>query len=181
MLTKRMSPPTMERVWKKSYLQKGSGKALKNDRIHILKEVSLGVLVVDAPPVVNEYVEDREDDYEEAGGQFRLEPNCNHDASGETDEGEEEAEECPLSLKDYSDEQEDEEDTSSQLEAEGRSAGFAHRRAGFTHYFLLSSSLKVGSPAKKFFRETMESENTMRRPPMTDRLRRKKLMSKMRP
>ncbi len=52
---------------------------------------------------------------------------------------------------------------------------------GSTHYFLRSFSDSVGRPAKIFLRVYRESVKTMRRPPMTLRLRRKKLRSKMSP
>lgn len=48
-------------------------------------------------------------------------------------------------------------------------------------YILRSFSSISGSPANAFVLRTHESERTMRRPPMTDRLRRKKFRSKMRP
>lgn len=54
-------------------------------------------------------------------------------------------------------------------------------RVKSAHYFLRSVSLIVGKPANGDFRETIESLNTMNRPPMTLKLRRKKLRSKMRP
>lgn len=48
-------------------------------------------------------------------------------------------------------------------------------------YIFLSFSSKVGRPAKALVLRTQESERTMRRPPMTDRFRRKKLRSKIKP
>lgn len=48
-------------------------------------------------------------------------------------------------------------------------------------YILRSFSSSVGSPAKALVLRTHESERTMRRPPMTDRFRRKKLRSKIKP
>jgi hypothetical protein len=48
-------------------------------------------------------------------------------------------------------------------------------------YILRSFSSISGNPANAFVLRTHESERTIRRPPMTDRLRRKKLRSKMRP
>ena len=49
------------------------------------------------------------------------------------------------------------------------------------HYFLRSFSLMVGIPANNFLRDIIESLNTMKRPPMTERLRRKNVISKIRP
>jgi hypothetical protein len=50
-----------------------------------------------------------------------------------------------------------------------------------THYFLRSVSLIDGMPAKLFFSLTTVSLNTIMRPPITLKLRRKKVRSKMRP
>ena len=50
-----------------------------------------------------------------------------------------------------------------------------------TDYFLRSVSLIEGRPAKFFFLEMSVSLNTMTRPPITLRFRRKKFKSKMRP
>jgi hypothetical protein len=67
---------------------------------------------------------------------------------------------------------------------EGRKVSF---RNGYietterTHYFLRSVSLIEGRPANNFFLVIIDSLNTMKRPPMTERLRRKKVRSKMRP
>lgn len=49
------------------------------------------------------------------------------------------------------------------------------------YYFLRSFSVRVGRPAKTDLRVIIESLNTMKRPPMTLRLRRKKFRSKIRP
>ena len=49
------------------------------------------------------------------------------------------------------------------------------------YYFLRSFSVRVGRPAKTDLRVIMESLKTMKRPPMTLRLRRKKFKSKIRP
>ena len=50
-----------------------------------------------------------------------------------------------------------------------------------THYFRLSVSLNDGKPAKSFFLFARVSDKTMRRPPTTLKLRRKKERSKRRP
>lgn len=50
-----------------------------------------------------------------------------------------------------------------------------------TDYFLRSVSLIEGRPAKFFFLEMSVSLNTITRPPITLRFRRKKFKSKMRP
>lgn len=54
------------------------------------------------------------------------------------------------------------------------------RPASWTYIFLSFSSI-CGNPAGANFWRTHESERTMSRPPTTERLRRKKLRSKMRP
>jgi len=46
---------------------------------------------------------------------------------------------------------------------------------------LRSVSLILGRPANRLFLDTIESLKTMKRPPMTLRLRRKKFRSKIRP
>lgn len=83
----------------------------------VLQEVALGVSRVDAPPVVDEDVENTEEGHQETGTPFRLESNGDHDTSAETDNGNEDPGERPVTLEDESDEQEDKEDTTSKLEA----------------------------------------------------------------
>jgi hypothetical protein len=68
---------------------------------------------VNAPPVVHKHVEEGEENNEEGGGPFGLETDCNHDASGKSDNGEHKASECPFSLKGDSNEEEDQKDTTS--------------------------------------------------------------------
>ena len=51
----------------------------------------------------------------------------------------------------------------------------------FSHYFFRSFSLMVGSPANGVRRVIIESLKTMNNPPMTLKLRKKKLRSKIRP
>ena len=48
-----------------------------------------------APPVVGEDVEDGEDEDEEGRGPLRLEADCDHDARGEPDDGDEDACDAP--------------------------------------------------------------------------------------
>lgn len=83
----------------------------------VLEEVTLGVGRVDAPPVVDEHIEDTEEGDKETGAPLCLEPNGDHDASTETDDRDEDSSERPASLEDESDEEEDEEDSAGELEA----------------------------------------------------------------
>lgn len=82
----------------------------------IFEEITLRVLVMNAPPVVNEYVEDGEEDDQESSRPFRLESKDNHDTSRQTNEGKCETNKRPLSLESNSNEKEDEKYTSGQLE-----------------------------------------------------------------
>ncbi len=72
---------------------------------------------VDAPPVVDEDVEDAERANQERSGPFRLEANCNHDARREPDHRDEKPCNAPLSPEDETDEEEDEQDTPREKEA----------------------------------------------------------------
>ena len=108
----------------------------------VLEEVTLGVGRVDAPPVVDEHIEDTEEGDEETGAPLCLEPNGDHDASTETDDRDEDSSERPASLEDESDEEEDEEDSAGELEA-----GLLVRRndnGGFYDLLLASVSLAHG-------------------------------------
>ena len=54
--------------------------------------------------------------------------------------------------------------------------------ASWKYFFRSVSDMMLGSPAKiGDFRFDSESERTIKRPPMTDKLRRKKFRSKIRP
>jgi len=136
-----------------------------------------------APPVVSEHVEDGEHDDEEGSSPFGFETDSHEDTGSETEDGNEDTGEAPLALEDKSNEKEDEEHTSRKLEAvSARVRLSAMTKWGeVTHYLRLSLSLMVGNPANVAFLLVIESEKTMRRPPTTERLRRKKLRSKMRP
>lgn len=69
-------------------------------------------------PVVDEDVEDAKQGDEEASAPLGLETDGYHDASAESDDGNDDSSEGPRALEDESDEEEDQEDTTSQLEAE---------------------------------------------------------------
>ena len=150
----------------------------------LLQEVTLRVRGVDAPPVVDEYVEDAQCHNEERGRPLRLKADSYHDARSKTDDRHKEPGNTPLSAEDEADEQEDEENTSREQEAKVITRSDVcdcdKSKVG-THYFLRSFSDSVGRPAKSFLREYIESLKTINRPPMTLRFRRKKLRSKIRP
>ncbi len=44
----------------------------------LLEEVPLRVVSVDAPPIIDDHIEDGENQDEEGGRPFSLEANCNH-------------------------------------------------------------------------------------------------------
>lgn len=70
-----------------------------------------------APPVVDEDVEDGEESDKEACTPLGLESDGDHDAGDKTDERDDDTGKCPVALEDESNEQEDEEDTASELNA----------------------------------------------------------------
>ena len=69
------------------------------------------------PPVVDEDVGDAQDGDEETGAPLGLETDGDHDAGGETEEGDDGSEEGELALEGEPDKEEDQEDPSSELEA----------------------------------------------------------------
>jgi len=89
---------------------------------YALEEVALRVCRVHGPPVVDKDVEDREEDDEEGRRPLGLEADGNHDARSEADHGHEHTRDGPLALDDETNEQEDEEHTSRELEAGKRQA-----------------------------------------------------------
>lgn len=70
----------------------------------IFQEVSLGMRRVNAPPVVNEDVEDAQDDHQERGRPFGLEPDGYHDASRKAHNGDKYTCNTPLALENEPDE-----------------------------------------------------------------------------
>ena len=81
------------------------GKALK--KRHLLEEIALRMLVMDGPPIIHQHIEEREENNKETSRPLGLETDCNHNARGKTDEGEDYTCKVPFSLKSYSNEQED--------------------------------------------------------------------------
>jgi hypothetical protein len=98
----------------------------------LLQEVALGVLRWDTPEVVGKGVEDAEDDDQEGRGPSGLKADCNHRAGGETEDGDEQPGNTPLSLNDETDEEEDEEDTTGKEEARGQE-GIGQKRIYRNH------------------------------------------------
>ena len=138
---------------------------------------------MNAPPVVDEDIESTQDQDKEGRRPLRLETNGNHRAGGETNERDEGASNAPFATEGKADEEEDEKDTAGKQEADTPSVSNTGRGSDveMSHYFLRSVSLRLGRPANSVLRVYMESLNTMRRPPQTERLRRKKLRSKISP
>jgi hypothetical protein len=135
---------------------------------------------VDAPPIVYGNVEDTESEDKEWCWPLGLEANGNHDACNKANQREEGAPDAPCTLEDKAEEKENEEDAAREQEAKGKVRVITTTRE-IAHYFLRSFSLMVGIPANNFLRDIIESLNTMKRPPMTERLRRKNVISKIRP
>lgn len=69
-----------------------------------------------SPEVVHEDVEHAEKHNEDDGAPLGLESNDHHDAGNESEQADQDAPEGPLAREDESDEQEDEENTTSELE-----------------------------------------------------------------
>jgi hypothetical protein len=84
----------------------------------VFEEVSLGVRRVNAPPVVDEHVENAQQGDEETRAPLCLESNGDHDAGTETNDRDEHSGKGPFALEDEADEEEDEEDSTGELEAE---------------------------------------------------------------
>jgi len=71
---------------------------------------------VHGPELVDEEVEEGQDEDEEDSGPFRLEANGNHHAGSEAKDGDDNAREAPLALKDEAQEEEDQENAASEKE-----------------------------------------------------------------
>ena len=85
--------------------------------MHLLEEVPLRVRGVNAPPVVDEHVENAKHHNKEPCRPLRLEADRHHDARREADERDENAYDAPLALEDEADEEEDQKDTAREEEA----------------------------------------------------------------
>lgn len=71
------------------------------------------MLIMHAPPVVHDDIEDGENNDEESGGPLGLESERNHDTGRKTNERKDDTGKCPFTLESNSNEQEDQEDTTS--------------------------------------------------------------------
>lgn len=82
-----------------------------------LKEITLWMRGVNAPPVIDEDVEDWKDNNEERSRPLGLEPNSNHSARRKADQGHNETGDRPSSLNHKTKEEENEEYTAYKLKA----------------------------------------------------------------
>lgn len=70
------------------------------------------------PPVVDKDIGDAQDSDQQTGTPLGLEPDGDHDAGGESEKRDDGSEQGEFTLEGESDEKEDEEDSSSELEAD---------------------------------------------------------------
>ena len=82
----------------------------------VFREVLVGVVGVQSPPVVDVEVEDAQNEHQHDRRELGLETNNNHDASNETEQASHNSPETPVTAENEADEEEDEQDTSSELE-----------------------------------------------------------------
>ena len=110
----------------------------------VLGKVLVGVVRVQSPPVVDVEVEDAENKDEHDGGELGLKANNDHDASNQSQKTGNDSPETPVAAEDKANEEEDEQDTSSELEVHlpvllvklgetGRSKLLANPRVGKDH------------------------------------------------
>jgi hypothetical protein len=99
-------------------------------RNHMVR-ISVSILRVPGyVPVVHENISNAQSRHQEACRPLCLESYSDHDTSSEAEEGNKESEQAELSLEDKSDEEEDEEYSTSQLEARIAVAYISTRRKG---------------------------------------------------
>jgi hypothetical protein len=82
----------------------------------VLREVLVGVVGVQSPPIVDVEVEDAENEHQHDRGELGLEANNNHDAGNEAEQAGHNSPETPVTAENETNEQEDQEDASSELE-----------------------------------------------------------------
>jgi hypothetical protein len=136
---------------------------------------------MNSPPIIGEDVENAQHHNQECGRPLGLEADGNHNTSSKTNEGDEDPDKAPFSLENESKEEENKEYSTCKKEANLRLVLANLTWWDKAYYFLRSFSVRLGRPANTDLREIIESLKTMKRPPMTLRLRRKKFMSKIRP
>ncbi len=97
-----------------------------------------------SPEVVDKEVEDAENDHEKSGAELGLETDDNHDAGASTQDADNDAPDGPAAAEDEAEEQENQQDTASQLEVHlpvllvqrgetGKRLGLANPRVGQDH------------------------------------------------
>lgn len=89
----------------------------KRTRVDVLQEITLRMLRVNAPPVVDEHIEHGQQKDEERARPLGLETHGNHATRAQTDDGHKDPSNGPIPLDYEADKQEDEENTASELEA----------------------------------------------------------------
>lgn len=94
------------------------------------------MVVRDRPKVVDEDVEDREEKHEEHGRVASSEANSDHDASYQSQQGCNDADKRPFTVESGANEQEDEQDSTCQLQV-GSAVAFRQLRKGGKHTSLL--------------------------------------------
>lgn len=128
----------------------------------VLGEVLVGVVLVElfngvsdwhflltrrkthSPEVVHNHVEHAENDDQQGGAELGLESNNNHHAGGQAQQADNDAENGPLARENEADEEEDEQNTTGELEVHlavlllelgksGKGLGLAHPRVGENH------------------------------------------------
>lgn len=111
----------MERIWKKSYLAKSLwgwcswSCRSKNNQPGIRRNIGIPLSTY-RPEVVDKDVEDAQNGDENDGAPLGLEANDNHNASNKTDQDDRNATNAPLASENEANEQEDEQNTASELE-----------------------------------------------------------------
>lgn len=149
LLTSSSRPPTIDRIWKKSYLAKSlcgwCGCSYWEERSQrTTRRGGMRGQGTHSPKVVDKDVEDAEDDDEQGGAELGLEANHNHDTGASAEERDDDAPQRPLSAKDEADEEKDEQHAASKLKVHlavlfvdlgqaGKGLGLAHPRVGEHH------------------------------------------------
>ena len=82
----------------------------------ILRKILVRVVGVQGPPVVDVEVEDAEDQHQHDGRELGLESNNNHDAGNESKQASHDPPEAPVTAENEADKEEDEQNTTSELE-----------------------------------------------------------------
>lgn len=116
MLTKRRRPPLqrlLELEFPRDISDLHNGEDLKEI---VLGEVLVGVVGVEGPEVVDQKVEDAENNDKHDGAELGLETHDDHDAGNESKQANADPPEAPVTAENEADEEENEQDTTSELE-----------------------------------------------------------------